>query len=179
MSSCNVLDAITKEKIMNSKVKNEDSPEYVVEKSKSDDETIRLALNILYGRLQKVGAALSSPSSVKDYLRLQMATLEHEEFFIIYLNTQHQVIKCESLFRGTVNQTSVYPREVVKRALAVNSSAVMFAHNHPSGVAEPSQSDQLLTDALKQALNLVDVRVLDHFIVAGQDCMSFAERGLI
>jgi DNA repair protein RadC len=97
----------------------------------------------------------------------------------LFLDAQHRVIASEELFKGTLTQTSVYPREVVKRALHHNAAAVIFAHNHPSGVAEPSQSDQLLTDALKQALALVDVRVLDHFIVAGVGCLSFAEKGLL
>ena len=97
----------------------------------------------------------------------------------IFLDAQHRVIAAEELFSGTLTQASVYPREVVKRALHHNAAAVIFAHNHPSGVAEPSQSDQALTDALKQSLSLVDVRVLDHFIVAGAGCLSFAERGLL
>jgi DNA repair protein RadC len=97
----------------------------------------------------------------------------------VFLDAQHRVLAAEEMFHGTLTQTSVYPREVVKRALALNAAAVIFAHNHPSGVAEPSQSDQLLTEALKQALQLVDVRVLDHFIVAGSGCLSFAERGML
>ncbi len=104
----------------------------------------------------------------------------HQEVFLwLFLDTQHRVIASEELFHGTLNQTSVYPREVVKRALAHNAAAVILAHNHPSGVAEPSQSDQLLTDVLKQALNLVDVRVLDHFVVGASQTLSFAEKGLI
>ena len=98
---------------------------------------------------------------------------------VIFLDAQHRVIVSEEMFHGTLTQTSVYPREVVKRALALNAAAVIFAHNHPSGVAEPSQSDRLLTDALKQALSFVDVRVLDHFIVAGAGCLSFAEKGML
>jgi len=95
------------------------------------------------------------------------------------LSAQHRVIATEELFRGTLTQTSVYPREVVKASLKHNAAAVIFAHNHPSGVTEPNQSDRMLTDALKQALALVDVRVLDHFVVAGNQTMSFAERGII
>ncbi|MDH4284891.1 MAG: hypothetical protein OEV35_06190, partial [Gallionellaceae bacterium] len=104
---------------------------------------------------------------------------EQEVFMVIFLDAQHRVQVAEELFHGTLTQTSVYPREVVKRALFHNAAAVIFAHNHPSGVAEPSQSDRLLTDALKQALALVDVRVLDHFIVAGAGCLSFAEQGMV
>ena len=123
--------------------------------------------------------ALNSPQLVRDYLRLLLAGRQQEVFLVLFLDTQHRVIAFEELFRGTLSQTSVYPREVVKRALAHNAAAVILAHNHPSGVAEPSQADQLLTQALKQALILVDVRVLDHFVVAGGQTLSFAEKGLI
>ncbi|MDE2309385.1 MAG: DNA repair protein RadC [Betaproteobacteria bacterium] len=125
------------------------------------------------------GDALNSPRAVRDYLQLLLGGRQQEVFLVLFLDTQHCVIASEELFHGTLSQTSVYPREVVKRALAHNAAAVIFAHNHPSGVAEPSQSDQHLTTALKQALGLVDVRVLDHFIVAGMGCLSFAERGLL
>jgi len=125
------------------------------------------------------GAALSSPAAVRDYLRLKLQALPHEVFVALFLDAQNRVIEIEELFRGTLTQTSVYPREVVKRALARNAGAVIFAHNHPSGVAEPSHADETLTQALKQALALIDVRVLDHFIVAGAGVVSFAERGLL
>jgi DNA repair protein RadC len=127
----------------------------------------------------KHGDMLNSPAIVRDFLRLHFASYEHEAFVAIFLDAQHRVIASHELFRGTLTQTSVYPREVVKAALRVNAAAVIFSHNHPSGVEEPSQSDRLLTDALKQALSLVDVRVLDHFIVAGNSVLSFAERGLL
>lgn len=123
--------------------------------------------------------SLSSPASVRDYLRLFLGGQEFESFVALWLDAQHRLIAGMELFRGTLTQTSVYPREVVKKGLALNAAAVIFAHNHPSGVAEPSQSDRMLTDALKQALSLVDIRVLDHFIVADITVMSFAERGLI
>ncbi len=125
------------------------------------------------------GDALNSPRAVREYLRLLLQARQQEVFIAIFLDAQHRVIASEELFQGTLTQTSVYPREVVKRALHHNAAALIFAHNHPSGVAEPSQSDQSLTDALKQALQLVDVRVLDHFIVAGAACLSFAEKGLL
>jgi DNA repair protein RadC len=125
------------------------------------------------------GDALNSPNVVRDYLQLLLGGRHQEVFLVLFLDTQHRVIAFEELFHGTLSQTSVYPREVVKRALAHNAAAVILAHNHPSGVAEPSQSDRLLTDALKQALSLVDVRVLDHFIVAMGQTLSFAEKGLI
>jgi DNA repair protein RadC len=127
----------------------------------------------------KSGDALNSPRAVREFLQLLLRARQQEVFVALFLDAQHRVIASEELFKGTLTQTSVYPREVVKRALHHNAAAVIFAHNHPSGVAEPSQSDQLLTDALKQALALVDVRVLDHFIVAGVGCLSFAEKGLL
>ena len=123
--------------------------------------------------------ALTSPGAVRDYLRLALGGREQEVFVVLLLDAQHRVIATEELFRGTLTQTSVYPREVVKCALKHNAAAVIFAHNHPSGVAEPSHADEILTRSLKSALALVDVQVLDHFIVAGTRTMSFAERGLI
>jgi DNA repair protein RadC len=124
-------------------------------------------------------AALTSPGAVRDYLRLALGHRQHEVFVCIWLDAQHKVVGVEEAFRGTLTQTSVYPREIVKKALARNAAAVIFAHNHPSGVAQPSQADELLTRNLKEALSLVDVKVLDHFIVAGNQAISFAERGLL
>lgn len=123
--------------------------------------------------------ALTSPEAVRDYLRLHLGRLPHETFLGLFLDAQNRILASEELFRGTLTQTSVYPREVVKRALHHNCAAIIFAHNHPSGVNEPSNADQALTQALKDALALVDVRVLDHFVVAGNGVMSFAERGLV
>ena len=123
--------------------------------------------------------ALTSPDAVRDYLRLCLSALPYEAFIALFLDSQHRLVVADELFRGTLAQTSVYPREVVKAALACNAAAVIFAHNHPSGVAEPSRADELLTVALKQALALVDIRTLDHFIVAGHRVVSFAERGLL
>lgn len=125
------------------------------------------------------GAALSSPHAVRDYLRLRLQGRPHEVFVGVFLDAQNRVLAVEELFRGTLTQTCVYPREVVKRALHYNAAAVIFAHNHPSGIAEPSRADEMLTGALKQALALVEVRVLDHFVVGGDSAMSFAERGLL
>ncbi len=124
-------------------------------------------------------SALTSPGAVRDYLRLALGGRPHEVFVCLFLDAQHRVVRVEELFRGTLAQTSVYPREVVKAALATNAAAVIFAHNHPSGVAQPSQADELLTRQLREALALVDIRVLDHFIVAGNQALSFAERGLL
>ena len=123
--------------------------------------------------------ALISPQAVRDYLRLSLAARPYEVFLGLFLDSQNRVVAAEELFRGTLAQTSVYPREVVKAALARNAAAMIFAHNHPSGVAEPSRADELLTQALKQALALVDIRTLDHFVVAGGRITSFAERGLL
>jgi DNA repair protein RadC len=127
----------------------------------------------------KSRSALTSPGAVRDYLRLALAAKPHEVFVCIWLDAQHRVIDCVEAFRGTLTQTSVYPREIVKAALAANAAAVIFAHNHPSGAAQPSQADELLTRNLKDALALVEVKVLDHFIVAGSQAISFAERGLL
>ena len=123
--------------------------------------------------------ALTSPGAVRDYLRLAIGSRAHEVFVCIWLDAQHRVIEIEEAFRGTLTQTSVYPREIVKAALRFNAAAVIFAHNHPSGAAQPSQADELLTRSLKEALALVEVKVLDHFVVAGNQAISFAERGLL
>lgn len=131
------------------------------------------------GEQLRNGTPLNSPSAVRDYLRLALGSREHEVFLALFVDAQHRVLCAEELFRGTLTQTSVYPREVVKAALRANAAAVIFAHNHPSGVAQPSQADELLTRTLKDALALVEVKVLDHFIVAGRQTLSFAERGLL
>jgi DNA repair protein RadC len=125
------------------------------------------------------GDALTSPGAVRDYLRLAIAERAHEVFVCLWLDAQHRVLACEEAFRGTLTQTSVYPREIVKAGLRANAAAVIFAHNHPSGAAQPSRADELLTRNLKDALALVDIKVLDHFIVAGRQALSFAERGLL
>lgn len=124
-------------------------------------------------------AALTSPEAVRDYLRLKLAGRKEEAFICIWLDAQHRAVDFDVPFTGTLTQTSVYPREIVKKALAKNAAAVIFAHNHPSGVAQPSQSDELLTRDLKEALALIEVKVLDHFIIAGNQAISFAERGLL
>lgn len=116
---------------------------------------------------------------VKEFLLVQLAPLGHEVFCVAFVDAQHRLLAFREMFRGSLTQTSVYPREVVKAALELNAAAVVLAHNHPSGSVEPSRADELLTQTLKSALSLVDVRVLDHFIVGGDAAMSFAERGLI
>ena len=123
------------------------------------------------------GPVMASPQVLRDWLRLYCAGMEHEVFLVIYLDAQHRLIEAEELFRGSLTQTSVYPRELVKGALARNAAALAVAHNHPSGEAEPSRADELLTQTLKSALILVDVRIIDHFVVAGDQVLSFAECG--
>lgn len=142
------------------------------------DEVLCHARRLLANRVRR-GATMSSPQAVKDHLRLELGALEHEVFCVLFLDAQHRIIALKQMFRGTVSQTSVYPREVVKEALSVNAAAVILAHNHPSGCVEPSRADEFLTQTLKTALALVDVRVLDHLVVAGADVCSFAERGLV
>ena len=122
---------------------------------------------------------LTSPQAVRQYLSLKIGALPREVFVGIFLDAQHRVLAIEELFSGTLTQASVYPREVVKSALRHNAAAMIFAHNHPSGVAEPSQADHTLTEALQAALKLIDIRVLDHFVVAGNQIVSFSERGLL
>lgn len=129
------------------------------------------------GESARAGDALASPDAVRDYLRLTLRNRDYEVFCCVFLDAQHRVIEIEELFRGTLTQTSVYPREIVRRALAHNAAALILAHNHPSGVAEPSAADHQLTRHLVDALALVDVRVLDHFIVAGPSALSFREAG--
>ena len=144
----------------------------------SDDEVIAAALRILARRVATT-SVLSNPRAVREYLALRFAGLEHEVFAVLYLNARHRILSCEELFRGTIDGASVHPREVVKRAMAHNAAGVVLAHNHPSGVAEPSQADELITRQLKAALALVDVRVLDHLVIGGETAESFAERGLL
>lgn len=144
------------------------------------DAVIRKALAVLDSRLREPGESLSSPDATRDFLRLHLAELEHEAFFGLFLTAQNRLIEARELARGTLTQTSVYPREVVKEALRLNAAAVVLAHNHPSGLSEPSRADEMLTRNLKEALALVDVKVLDHFIVAGRvPPLSFVERGLL
>jgi DNA repair protein RadC len=147
--------------------------------TKREDATIRRALRILEARMREPGDKLDAPAAARDYLALRMGDREHEIFAVVFLDAQNRVIAAEELFRGTLTQTSVYPREIVKRALALNAAGVILAHNHPSGVAEPSLADRLLTDQLRTALGLVGVQVTDHFIIAGSRAYSFAECGYL
>jgi DNA repair protein RadC len=144
-----------------------------------DDAIVEQALAILLRRARSVGNLFDSPMAVKDYLRLHLGTKPHEVFGVIYLDSQHRLLAMEDLFRGTLTQTSVYPREVVIQALHHQAASVILYHNHPSGEATPSRADEKLTQTLKSALALVDVRVLDHFIVTATTCRSMAEMGLV
>ncbi len=137
-----------------------------------------LARRYYAGSLPK-GEAIRNPADTAGYLQARMRHLEHELFCCLFLDNRHRVIKFDEMFRGTIDGTSVYPREVVKEALAVNAAAVILAHNHPSGVAEPSQADERITKRLKSALDLVDIRLLDHLIVGNGKATSLAARGML
>lgn len=139
---------------------------------------LEMARRHLGQRLQR-GEPLTDPAATREYLAAALRDLRHEVFACLYLDTRHRVIAWEELFRGTLDGTSVHPREVVRQALAHNAAALIFAHNHPSGVAEPSDADRRLTRRLREALALVDIRVLDHFVVGDGETVSFAERGLL
>ena len=146
---------------------------------KEGDDVIRHALTILASRLARPGRDFSSAQDVKAYCQLHLGGLEHEEFGVLFLDVSNRLIAFRSMFRGTLSQASVYPREVAKEALRFNASAVILTHNHPSGRTEPSRADEHLTSALKTALALIDVRVLDHVVVSAHGSTSFAERGLL
>ena len=139
---------------------------------------LELARRALTAQL-KQQTLFDSPEAVRDYLQLQLGSRPYEIFAVLFLDSQHRLIVLEELFRGTLTQTSVYPREVVVRALALNAASVVLAHNHPSGTAQPSRADEALTQTLKAALGLIDVRVLDHFVVTSTEAVSMAERGLL
>lgn len=141
---------------------------------------IDAALLIIDAHLRaRGGVAFDSPTTTKDFWRLQLGGLEHEVFAVMFLDSQHRLIEFEKMFRGTLAQTSVHPREIVKRALALNAAAVVLGHNHPSGTCEPSRADELVTHGVRAALQLVDIRVLDHMVVGSNHVLSFAERGLL
>lgn len=143
----------------------------------SDDEVIKTAISLINDRFVK-GASITKSQDAYDFLTLELGAIEHEVFAVIWLDNQHCVIEFEELFRGTIDGASVYPREVVKSALEHNAAACIICHNHPSGLAKPSQADKKITEKLKAALDLMDIRTLDHVIIAGNN-YSFAEHGLI
>ena len=153
-------------------------PETGMTERMREDAIIEQAKQILSKRCGRA-SALDSPQKVRDWLAVNFGQREHEIFAVLFLDAQHRLIACEEMFRGTLTQTSVYPREIVKQCLFHNCAAVILAHNHPSGVAEPSRADESLTRCLQNALVLVDVRVLDHIVVGGAATTSFAERGLL
>ncbi|WP_460232798.1 RadC family protein [Aurantivibrio plasticivorans] len=142
-------------------------------------DVIQEALSLLTNTIKRKSFSLTSCQAVKNYCRLNLATREHEIFGALFLDSQHRLIEFRELFRGTIDGCSVYVREVAKEALSLNAAAIIFTHNHPSGVCEPSQADIQITKRLQEALTLFDVRVLDHFIVSAEEVVSFAERGLI
>ena len=145
----------------------------------NEDWIVQQALVLLERRVFKAGPRLERPAAVRDYLRLKLVAEPNEIFVVVFMNSMHDVLAVEPMFHGTINATSVYPRVVLQRALQLNAAAVIFAHQHPSGTTEPSNADRLLTEQLKTALALIDVRVLDHFVIGQGAPYSFAESGLL
>jgi len=143
----------------------------------TEQDVLAAAEGILKGRLERQGS-LNNPTDATAFLRMRLGALQHEEFHVLWLDNRHRILECQKLFTGTVDGASIYPREVVRAALSVNASAAIFAHNHPSGIAEPSAADRNITNELRDALRLIGVRILDH-IVVGDECVSMAGRGLL
>lgn len=161
-------------------VQNEDAPVYAIDtEAQAEDQIIARGLTILAGRLRTDREVFASPNTVRHYCQLRLGGLNHEVFAVLFLDVQNRLIEYRQMFRGTLTQTSVYPREVVKECLELNAAAVVLAHNHPSGYVQPSRADEALTQTLKAALALVDVRVLDHVIVSAVETLSMAEWGLV
>ena len=152
-------------------------PLFARELSPAYQQTISEALTLLACQLREPGASFTSSHAVRDWLCLQLASVEREEFTALFLDNQHRLIAHETLFTGTINHTQVHPREVVKAGLKHNCAAVIVAHCHPSGLAEPSKADRQITTRIQQALELVDIRLLDHLVVGGMEIVSFSERG--
>ena len=150
---------------------------YKLDGETTEQDVLAAAESILKGRLERQGS-IGSPTDATSFLRMRLGALPHEEFHVLWLDNRHRILDCQKLFTGTVDGASVYPREVVRAALSVNACAAIFAHNHPSGVAEPSAADRTITRELRDALQLIGVRILDH-IVVGAECVSMAGRGLI
>ena len=143
----------------------------------TEQDVLAAAEGILGERLKRQGS-IGSPTDANDFLRMRLGALSHEEFHILWLDNRHRIIDCQKLFTGTIDGASIYPREVVRAALSVNACAAILAHNHPSGIAEPSAADRAITNELRDALRLIGVRILDH-IVVGAECVSMAGRGLM
>lgn len=146
-------------------------------RTKYEDTTIRRAVRILENRLRAPGAAMHNSAAVRDYLALLLAGCEREVFLVLFLDAQYRVISADEMFFGTLTQTSVYPREVARRALALNAASVIFAHNHPSGCAEPSLADRAMTQSLVDILAVFEVQTLDHFVIAGTNSVSMRDLG--
>jgi DNA repair protein RadC len=144
-----------------------------------EDWIIQQAITLLERRIFKTGPELFSPAAVRDYLRLKLVTEPNEVFAIVFLDSQHRVLSYEPMFKGTINQTTVYPRVVIQRTLELRAEALIFAHQHPSGCCEPSEADRFLTERLRTALAIIEVKVLDHIIIGKGTPYSFAEAGLI
>jgi DNA repair protein RadC len=143
----------------------------------TEKDVLAAAEGILKGKLERQGS-IDNPIDATDFLRMRLGALLHEEFHVLWLDNRHRILDCQKLFTGTIDGASIYPREVVRAALSINASAAILAHNHPSGVAEPSAADRAITNELRNALRLVGVRILDH-IVVGAECVSMADRGLM
>jgi DNA repair protein RadC len=162
-------------------IKSEKSPEYITRQEQEviekENAIIAQAISILESRVKRSDCVIDRPDTIKALMRLRIGSREHEVFTVVYLTTRHSVIAINDEFRGTIDGASVHPREIVKEALRQNAAAVIFAHNHPSGNVEPSTSDVRITYRLKDALALVDVRVLDHLVVSESDVVSMAEQG--
>ena len=154
----------------------EEAGTYIVPEQVTEADILHMALKLARSRLSK-GRKIERPSSSFSYLQALMHNYEHEVFGVLFLDQRHRVIRFEELFKGTLDTASVYPREVIKRALELNAAAVILVHNHPSGDPEPSGADEYITHRLRDALSLVDIRTLDHVVVASQGCVSLAERG--
>lgn len=167
----------------NQTIKSEDAAPYApqigkaVPDSEMEDEIIQQAKDILARRMMTRGVSLTDPQEAVDYLHLKLQAQEREVFACLFLDTRHRVIEYQEMFFGTINGASVHPREVVKEALRLNAAAIIFAHNHPSGIAEPSSADRHLTNQLRDTLKLVEVKALDHFVIGAGEHVSFAERG--
>ncbi len=157
---------------------NETSGHFEVLRPVTTAEIVSMAKKLIKSKFVR-GQALTSPEATRDFLVLELALLEREVFYCIFLDNQHRVIKAECCFKGTIDSANVYPREVLKRALKLNAKALILAHNHPSGLPEPSEADRSITSRLIRVLSLVDIRVLDHFIIGGTEHFSFAEHGLL
>ncbi len=167
---------------MNNSIKTEAAPEYVIKKPTltiSDDDIIAKALGILESRITATAYNITSPEDTKSYLKIKMGEYEQEVFSVIFLNTLNYIIECDEMFYGTVNTASVYPREIIKKALKLNASAIIIAHNHPSGNPEPSDADERITIRIKEACELMDITLLDHIIIGNPGLVSLAERGLV